>query len=97
MALLRAVGSVRCGKTLTVVPTRAGKRKCQPTSPLARSIPQRYAAVQAEVQGAKRVWARRSELPLSEVGLYAAFGAELFALFCVGEIVGRGGSITEYK
>jgi len=53
--------------------------------------------VQAEVQGAKRVWARRSELPLSEVGLYAAFGAELFALFCVGEIVGRGGSITEYK
>jgi hypothetical protein len=31
------------------------------------SIPQRYAHAQTELQAAKQVWARRSELPLSEV------------------------------
>jgi hypothetical protein len=119
-----------------------------------RSIPQRYAHAQTELAAAKQVWARRSELPLSEVraprecrarvtcrsaracspphllprprarspprlrprprsprrctplplrafapqvAVYGAFGAELFAFFCVGEIVGRGGSLTEYS
>jgi hypothetical protein len=31
------------------------------------------------------------------VAVYGAFGAELFAMFCVGEIVGRGGTLTEYS
>lgn len=38
-----------------------------------------------------------SSLPATQVGWYGAFAAELFALFCVGEIVGRGGSLTEYS
>jgi len=35
-------------------------------------------------------------LPL-QVAIYAGFVAELYAWFCVGEIVGRGGSLTGYS
>ena len=34
---------------------------------------------------------------VAQVAMYGAFGAELFAMFCVGEIVGRGGTLTEYS
>lgn len=37
-----------------------------------------------------------SELSAQEMGLYVAFAAELFAWFSIGEILGRGGSITGY-
>jgi hypothetical protein len=30
------------------------------------------------------------------VAVYGAFGAELFAMFVIGEIVGRGGTLTGY-
>ena len=36
------------------------------------------------------------ELSLGEVGTGAAFCAECFAWFCIGEIVGRGGTLTGY-
>lgn len=36
------------------------------------------------------------ELSAQEMGVLVAFGAELFAWFSIGEIVGRGGSITGY-
>ena len=32
-----------------------------------------------------------------QLATYLAFGAEIYAWFCVGEIVGRGGSITGYN
>ena len=47
----------------------------------------------AAVRAAVRHW---RDLSLGEVGTAAAFGAECFAWFCVGEIVGRGGSLTGY-
>ncbi len=31
-----------------------------------------------------------------QVAVYGAFGAELFAMFVIGEIVGRGGTLTGY-
>ena len=37
-----------------------------------------------------------SELSAQEMGMYVAFAAELFAWFSIGEIIGRGGSITGY-
>ena len=33
----------------------------------------------------------------TQIGLYVGFVAEIYAWFCVGEIVGRGGSISGYK
>lgn len=54
------------------------------------SLPAKAAHAEAELAAARKVWERRSELPLAEVALYAAFGAELLALFFVGEAIGRG-------
>ena len=59
-------------------------------------IPTRAAHAQMELAAFKQTWAKKMDLPLSEVGVYAAFGAEVFAWFCVGEIVGRGGTISGY-
>ena len=33
----------------------------------------------------------------SQAGWYGVFAAELFAWFCVGEVVGRGGSLIDYS
>lgn len=44
----------------------------------------------------RRTWANRRDLPLAEAGLYALFVGEVFAWFCVGEIMGRGGSVSGY-
>jgi F-type H+-transporting ATPase subunit g len=33
---------------------------------------------------------------LLQLATYLAFGAEVYAWFCIGEIVGRGGSLTGY-
>ncbi|KAK9842225.1 hypothetical protein WJX81_001410 [Elliptochloris bilobata] len=40
---------------------------------------------------------RRGELSLTEVATYLGFTAELYAWFCVGEIIGRGGTLTGYS
>lgn len=36
------------------------------------------------------------ELPVTEMAVYAGFAAEVYAWFAIGEIVGRGGSLTGY-
>jgi len=42
-------------------------------------------------------WASRNDLTLQEVGIGALFVGEVSAWFCVGEIVGRGFTLTGYK
>jgi F-type H+-transporting ATPase subunit g len=54
------------------------------------------AHLQAEVQEVKAAAANWRELPLATVGKAAVFSAECFAWFCVGEIIGRGGTLTGY-
>ncbi|PRW45526.1 hydrogen-transporting ATP rotational mechanism [Chlorella sorokiniana] len=49
-----------------------------------------YAALRSRLAG----W---RELPTTEMALYAGFAAEIYAWFCIGEIVGRGGSLTGYS
>eukprot|EP00244_Chara_vulgaris_P010270 TRINITY_DN4659_c0_g1_i4.p1 TRINITY_DN4659_c0_g1~~TRINITY_DN4659_c0_g1_i4.p1 ORF type:complete len:123 (-),score=22.03 TRINITY_DN4659_c0_g1_i4:82-450(-) len=61
------------------------------------SIPHRYNAFQKEVEMMKTKWANRSELSVEEVAVAALFAGECYAWFCVGEIVGRGGTLTGYK
>ena len=59
-------------------------------------IPGGIKASEAELgvlKGKMRGW---KELSAQEMGVLVAFGAELFAWFSIGEIVGRGGSITGY-
>ncbi|RWW78578.1 hypothetical protein BHE74_00013199 [Ensete ventricosum] len=38
----------------------------------------------------------RTELKVEDAGIAALFGLELYAWFCVGEIVGRGFTFTGY-
>ena len=38
-----------------------------------------------------------SEHTCMQVGQQALFAAELYAWFCVGEVIGRGGSLAGYK
>lgn len=54
-------------------------------------IPGSLTAAQAEVNVVKQKWANKMDLPMTEVGVAALFTAEVYAWFCVGEIVGRGG------
>ena len=59
-------------------------------------LPVHYAHMRREwaaVRDAARNW---RELSVGEVGTAVAFGAECFAWFCVGEIVGRGGTLAGY-
>ena len=80
------------------------KKLIRPLDPLlfpletkTNSLPDTAAACSSEWKIVKQTWARRQDLPLSEAGLYAAFAGEVFAWFCVGEVVGRGGSISGYS
>ncbi|GBG84813.1 hypothetical protein CBR_g39189 [Chara braunii] len=61
------------------------------------SIPNRYNALQKEVEVVRSKWANRAELSVEEVAVAALFAGECYAWFCVGEIVGRGGTLTGYK
>lgn len=61
------------------------------------SLPGRYEAFWKEVDFVKQKLVQRNDLKLEEVGIAALFAGECYAWFCVGEIVGRGGSITGYK
>merc|ERR1712216_1019914 len=53
-------------------------------------------AAQGEIKVMQQKWANRMDLPMTEVGTAALFSAEVYAWFCVGEIIGRGGSLTGY-
>jgi len=61
------------------------------------SLPGRYEAFWKEVDFVKQKLMQRNDLKLEEVGIAALFAGECYAWFCVGEIVGRGGTITGYK
>ncbi|XP_008795464.1 uncharacterized protein LOC103711188 [Phoenix dactylifera] len=60
------------------------------------SIPGRYEAFWEELNGVKHIWRNRNELRVEDAGVAALFGLELYAWFCVGEIVGRGFTFTGY-
>jgi len=61
------------------------------------SIPGRYEAFWKEVDYIKQRLLARNDLKLEEVGIAALFAGECYAWFCVGEIVGRGGTLTGYR
>ncbi|KAM0932544.1 putative ATP synthase, F0 complex, subunit G [Dioscorea sansibarensis] len=60
------------------------------------SIPGRYESFWKELDGVKNIWRNRHELKVEDAGIAALFGIELYAWFCVGEIVGRGFTFTGY-
>ena len=59
-------------------------------------MPGHYAAAQVEFGALKQMWAGAGELTIAQAGPVALFGAEVFAWFCVGEVIGRG-SLVGYK
>mmetsp|Transcript_8799 Transcript_8799/g.39678 ORF Transcript_8799/g.39678 Transcript_8799/m.39678 type:complete len:123 (-) Transcript_8799:1669-2037(-) len=59
-------------------------------------LPVMVEGAQAEMNIVKQKWAGRMDLPMTEVGTAALFAGEVYAWFCVGEIVGRGGGLTGY-
>jgi len=61
------------------------------------SLPGRYEAFWKEVDFMKQKLTNRNDLKLEEIGIAALFAGECYAWFCVGEIVGRGGTVTGYK
>lgn len=61
------------------------------------SLPGRYEAFWKELDGVKQVWKNRKDLKVEDLGIATLFGVELYAWFCVGEIVGRGFTLTGYK
>ncbi|KAJ8483570.1 hypothetical protein OPV22_016055 [Ensete ventricosum] len=60
------------------------------------SIPGRYESFWKELDGVKHIWRNRQDLKVEDVSIAALFGLELYAWFCVGEIVGRGFTFTGY-
>ncbi|XP_062206711.1 uncharacterized protein LOC133908619 [Phragmites australis] len=60
------------------------------------SLPGRYESFWKELDGAKLLWKNRSNLKVEDAGVAALFGIELYAWYCVGEIVGRGFTLTGY-
>ncbi|BDA45512.1 hypothetical protein COCOBI_07-2990 [Coccomyxa sp. Obi] len=60
-------------------------------------IPSGIKQVDHEWSSVKNKLAQRKDLPLTEVGMYALFAAEIYAWFVVGEIAGRGFTISGYK
>ncbi|URD85910.1 mitochondrial ATP synthase g subunit family protein [Musa troglodytarum] len=60
------------------------------------SIPGRYESFWKELDGVKHIWTNREDLKIEDAGIAALFGLELYAWFCVGEIVGRGFTFTGY-
>ncbi|DBA89913.1 hypothetical protein WJX79_000230 [Trebouxia sp. C0005] len=60
-------------------------------------IPQTVDASHKEWAELKGQWAKRSDLHLAEVGTQLLFVGEVYAWFCVGEVIGRGGSLSGYN
>ncbi|CAA6671655.1 unnamed protein product [Spirodela intermedia] len=60
------------------------------------SLPARYESFWKELDSVKQLWKNKGDLKVEDAGIAALFGIELFAWFCVGEIVGRGFTITGY-
>eukprot|EP00898_Chlorokybus_atmophyticus_P002938 jgi/Chlat1/3645/Chrsp238S03639 len=61
------------------------------------SIPGRYQTMRKEVKQVKKIWDDLDNVSTRTVGTGLLFAAECYALFVVGEIVGRRGSLTGYN
>eukprot|EP00243_Klebsormidium_subtile_P003892 TRINITY_DN17523_c0_g1_i1.p1 TRINITY_DN17523_c0_g1~~TRINITY_DN17523_c0_g1_i1.p1 ORF type:complete len:130 (-),score=18.31 TRINITY_DN17523_c0_g1_i1:343-732(-) len=61
------------------------------------TIPHRQKLFWKDVDTVKSKWAHRQDLSVHEIGTAALFTLELYAWFVVGEIIGRGGTLTGYK
>uniref|UniRef100_A0A804QTR2 Mitochondrial ATP synthase subunit G protein n=1 Tax=Zea mays TaxID=4577 RepID=A0A804QTR2_MAIZE len=64
---------------------------------VSKFLPGRYESFWKELDGVKQVWKNRKDLKVEDLGIATLFGVELYAWFCVGEIVGRGFTLTGYK
>ncbi|KAI5060964.1 hypothetical protein GOP47_0023469 [Adiantum capillus-veneris] len=60
------------------------------------SLPQRYDLFWKELDFLKQKIKNRHDLKIEELGVAALFTAECYAWFCVGEIIGRGFTLTGY-
>ncbi|KAJ7517852.1 hypothetical protein O6H91_21G043100 [Diphasiastrum complanatum] len=61
------------------------------------SLPGRYESFWKEVEFLKNKIRNRQDLKLEEIGVAALFAGECYAWFCIGEIIGRGFTLTGYK
>jgi F-type H+-transporting ATPase subunit g len=61
------------------------------------SLPGRYESFWKELDCVKRVWKNWKDLKVGDLGITTLFGVELYAWFCVGEIAGRGFTLTGYN
>ena len=59
-------------------------------------IPKAIETAEREAGVVKERWQKVDEMSVKEVGVAVLFGLETYAWFCVGEIIGRGGSLTGY-
>jgi hypothetical protein len=59
-------------------------------------IPPGLAHSRQEAAAVRARLANFRELPVPEMATYLGFAAELYAWFAIGEIVGRGGTLTGY-
>jgi F-type H+-transporting ATPase subunit g len=75
-------------------PPRAHLTPC--TLPRRCRIPPGLAHSRQEAAAVRARLANLRELPVPEVATYLGFAAELYAWFAIGEIVGRGGTLTGY-
>ncbi|KAG6535378.1 uncharacterized protein LOC121999294 [Zingiber officinale] len=60
------------------------------------SIPGRCESFWKELDAMKRIGRNRNDLTVEDAGIAALFGLEMYAWFCVGEIIGRGFTFTGY-
>ncbi|KAL6773860.1 hypothetical protein ACKKBG_A22795 [Auxenochlorella protothecoides x Auxenochlorella symbiontica] len=78
-------------------PEQASKLLKQYTFTKLASIPEGIATCKKEAAAARHRLGQWRDLPVTEAAMYAGFAAEVFAWFCVGEIVGRGGNVAGYS
>ncbi|KAG0569068.1 hypothetical protein M758_6G059300 [Ceratodon purpureus] len=61
------------------------------------SLPVRYNEMWKELDHLKAKLTHRNDLELEDLGVSILFLVECYGWFCMGEIVGRGGTVTGYK
>lgn len=60
-------------------------------------IPAGYAHVQEELKALQEGMTKTKDFTVNQIGIYCIYCAELVGWFCVGEIIGRGGTLLGYK
>ena len=59
-------------------------------------VPKAIEVAEKEAKVVREQWQKVDEMSVKELGVAVLFGLETYAWFCVGESVGRGGSLTGY-